>query len=1492
MSLIQEKALHHQAQVTPFSVPVKALTNTQIPIQGICKMTLYRDTCRDAKPIGDHHFLVTSQDMKQFEGILGNDWFTKNKAVMDYKNHSISIDQFSIPFHFRLSTPELSTLTLSVTDSIHNTNIVNVKEAAGPLNPAKHSQGFGVEPNDGGQKTLQGSPTSNTCIGDEEVTEGRVGVLVKVSGQAEGPGVEPGEGKVTSQGLGVAPSEGRCVSPSAQGPDGESGDGTDRTPSAQGSGDAPDEGTEGRMVENTSKFGSVYDQFNTDFYLFSGQDDSLPPNSAGYIAVNAPTKVLTSNNATVLAESCLVNQPFLVGAALLDLNNPVLAVPYVNMTTKSIQLKAGTILARATYINDLDIFDGREENEEQYQLRVNAVQTVTPTRTKSKTAKESDSDCSEIPKSTGNTGIVELPMPSKKSHDNLSQEKKVEKLIEDGIKRCECPDQLIPKLRTLLWKFKTLLADKDDKPGYCNLYQPSINLDTDVPIYQAQYPIPFQMRKVINETVAKFLKDGIVQHSNSPYNAPTIIVAKKDIGTRMCVDFRRLNSHLITDRHPLPRISQILEQLGGAVYLTALDLLHGFYNLEINPADRYKTAFSTPDGHYEFIRLPMGLKNSPSIFQRVMNLVLTDVLGRYAFIYIDDIVIYSKSAEEHLQHLEIIFSRLQKYGLKIKFSKCQLMQTQIEYLGFLVGKDGLHVNPKKVEAIQKFPRPTDVRGIQAFLGVVGYFRTFVLNFAAKARGLYMLLRKETPFLWGKEQEDSFTQLKEAMMRAPVLALPDFDKPFILTTDASGYAIAAILTQESKDGKKEHLISCHSRMLKGAEANYHTLDREILAVFYGVEQNRSYLWGNKFTIRTDNLAIPYLERNKTSDSRRAIQWFLKLSEYDYTVEHRKGKTIPHADAFSRYPASDDVKQTSKRTATVAYVSPQFTNEDYLPSLPDYVWVEHTAKVPKDKVPTGDKVREEKGLYKIQTESGTVTWVPPTLRDQLIRLYHEPPCSGHKGRRKTLKAMNSDFYWTNMHKDVNKYIAKCDYCQKYKNYGNRSAPYKVTTIPATCFEEVSLDVVGPLPTSADGNRYSLCVQDRLSRWVLFTPMTNAGAEMTTRIFLKEWVVVFGPPRRLLTDRGTNFTSVYFEELAKFLGTKPTQTVAYRPQANGQNERTHRDLHQYLSLYVDQTKREHWDLLLKMASWAHNIAYHEALGASPYEVVFGIKPNLSKMWLPSQMHTIDENKLQEYFGLRKEKLERIRDAARHAISRSQQNFLIRQSKKQTPREYFERQLVLVKQHRASKWAPKWDGPFEVKRVISESVLLVKHLGDEREDTVHVDYVRPYYSRDGSPAVGSNAEFPAENDDRGKDIIYDTGILYDKPEADNTVEVETRVVPDQTRANKVADPSNFNDNRRITRSQTRMLQERTTAESSTLQQSTRSTKATSAKATSAKPQSLLSHARASVQRIIPKKVSFSTSTKQQPQSTPRESSDISLQDPSPSASSSAQSIPTSNSV
>ncbi len=594
------------------------------------------------------------------------------------------------------------------------------------------------------------------------------------------------------------------------------------------------------------------------------------------------------------------------------------------------------------------------------------------------------------------------------------------------------------------------------------------------------------------------------------------------------------------DRHPLPCKDQILEELGQMKFFTALDLLHGFYNLKIRSEDREKTAFSTLDGHYKFERLPMGLKNSPSIFQQTMNTVLQELMGDYAFIYIDDIVIYSKTADKHVRHIENVLDRLRKHGLRVKFSKCQLIQHKMEYLGFLVGKDGLKVNSKKVQAINDFPTPKDVKGIQAFLRVVGYFRQFIPDNATTARPLYKLLKKEASFCWGEEHEQAFKAFKKALTDAPVLAFPDFSKEFILTTDASGYAIGAVLTQYDEKGR-ERLISCHSRTLNDAETRYNTFDKEILAVYYGVEANRSFLWGSKFTIRTDNIAIPYLERNKKADSNRAIRWFIKLGEYDYKVEHKKGKSIAHADAVSRYPCDNEARivpdyareyrerqksQKGKEIALAAYLSPQFRVIDHEPELPKQEWEKAIKNTPMNRLPMGDKIFRQDGLIFIKDGPHNLIWVPPNMREKITRLYHNTPVYGHKGVKKTYAAMRKSVTWTRLEKDVAKYIKECKTCQQYKNYETRKVPYKTTPRPTRCFAEVSLDVVGPLPVTSSGMKYILVIQDRLSRWISFVHMSNTSAETTTRLFLKEWVCVYGPPTKILTDRGRNFVSQYFQ------------------------------------------------------------------------------------------------------------------------------------------------------------------------------------------------------------------------------------------------------------------------------------------------------------------------------------------------------------------------------
>jgi hypothetical protein len=931
------------------------------------------------------------------------------------------------------------------------------------------------------------------------------------------------------------------------------------------------------------------------FRLYSKKKEVLPANTTGMIEVIPPKwKELQSTNVNVLAEAeTALKKLCFVGCTVLNTDNPVWCVPYVNLSDEEINIKKGAPISWGSILAETQIV-------------------------------------------SINTNQAELD-PGQFQPEN---DDRLHKLIEDAIKTSECPSEYAADLRKTLWKYKSVIAETSSQVGFCDLYEPGITLDTDVPVYTPQYKVPHNMKPAVKENIDKFFKMGIIQYSKSPYNSPTLIVKKKDGGTRLCVDFRKLNEHVVTDRHPLPRIDQILEELGGAQFFTALDLLHGFYNLKIRPEDRPKTAFSTSDGHYEFVRLPMGLKNSPSIFQRTMNMVLQELLGEYAFIYIDDIVIYSKTAEDHLQHIAKILQRLQKHGLRVKFSKCQLFKSEIEYLGYLVGKDGLKVNPAKIKAINEFPTPKDVKGIQAFLGVVGYFRQFIPDYATIARPLYLLLKKEVKFSWGEEQAQALQAFKKALTTAPVLAFPDFEKEFILTTDASGYAVGAILMQED-DNKRERIISCHSRTLKDAETRYNTFDKEILAVHYGVEQNRSFLWGSKFTIRTDNIAIPYLERSKTSDSSRAIRWFLKLGEYDYKVVHKKGKVITHADAFSRYPCDSEArivpnyvvpKKTKPQKVLNAYLSPQFLAESYAPELSVEEWAKAIQETDKERLPSGEKVLRQDGMIYVQEGITKRIWVPPSLRKRMMALYHDTPVSGHKGVKKTYASMRVDLIWTDMEKDIAKYIGQCKTCQQYKNYDNRKNPYKTTPIPSRCFDEISLDVVGPLPITSSGMKYILVIQDRLSRWISFLPMNNTSAETTSRVFLKEWVCVYGPPKRILTDRGRNFVSAYFQGLAKMLGAKPVNTVAYRPQANGMNERTHRDLHFFLSTIMEGCERENWDTHLKMAAWAHNSAVHSALKISPYEMFTGMTPNPHRMWLPEKNEELSEEKIHEYFGVRK--------------------------------------------------------------------------------------------------------------------------------------------------------------------------------------------------------------------------------------------------------------------
>ena len=394
---------------------------------------------------------------------------------------------------------------------------------------------------------------------------------------------------------------------------------------------------------------------------------------------------------------------------------------------------------------------------------------------------------------------------------------------------------------------------------------------------------------------------------------------------RVVIDFRLLNEKTVGDAYPLPNITEILDQLGKARYFTVFDLASGFHQIELDPDDRSKTAFSFLNGHYEYIRMPMGLKNSPATFQRLMDQVLLGLQGVEAFIYLDDIVVYAEDLKEHGKKVRRLLNRLKEANLSLQPDKCEFLFKEITYLGHIISSDGVKPDPKKIEAVKNFPRPKNPKNIKQFLGLAGYYRRFIKNFATRAKPLTNLLKKEVTFKWGSEEEESFKDLRQALCESPILQYPDYEQPFTITTDASGYAVGALLSQK-KDGI-DLPIAFFSHVLNSAECNYSTTEKECLAVLYAVHQFRPYVYGKQFVLVSDHEPLRWIDSVK-DPGQRLIRWRLKLRDYEYTFKYKPGKLNTNADALSRNPVT---KESLNEDLNITYTFKPQDSDKNTPNL---------------------------------------------------------------------------------------------------------------------------------------------------------------------------------------------------------------------------------------------------------------------------------------------------------------------------------------------------------------------------------------------------------------------------------------------------------------------------------------------------------------------------------------------------------------------------------
>lgn len=725
---------------------------------------------------------------------------------------------------------------------------------------------------------------------------------------------------------------------------------------------------------------------------------------------------------------------------------------------------------------------------------------------------------------------------------------------------------------------------------------PSRSMTHSIPLIPGTTPFrlrpyrytPFQ-KDEIERQVAKLLEDNMIQESKSPFASPVLLVKKKTGEWRLCVDFRRLNAYTVKNKFPLPIIEELFEELQGAKWFTTLDLRSGFHQILVKEEDQHKTAFQTHLGHYEYKVMPYGLTGAPATFQATMNHILAPLIRKCVVVFIDDILIYSKTPEERVQHVQQVFQLLREHQFKVRLTKCAFAKQQLVYLGHVISGEGVSTDPSKISVVKKWPTPSNVKELRGFLGLAGYYRRFVRNFGVIARPLTELLKKGQQFIWTPVTEQAFQLLKEALISAPVLALPNFNLPFVIETDASEKGIGAVLQQQG------HPIAYVSRALGIKNQGLSTYEKESLAILMVVDHWRPYLQSAEFTIQTDQKSLAYLD-----DQRLNTYWqqkaLTKLLGLNYKICYKKGATNNAADALSRIPHGDDAEFLS-----MSIVQPVWMQE-----LQESYDTDCLARQLLSEL----SLHDTQGHYSLT--NGIIKykariWLGHSTEFQhkVIKALHDSPIGGHYGVMVTYTRIKKLFYWPKMKQCIQNYVNACAICQQSKteriHYPGLLQPLAV---PEQAWQTVTLDFIEGLPKSSNYNSI-LVVVDKFSKYAHFIKLKHPFTALkVAQVYMENVYKLHGMPQALVSDRDSIFTSNLWQELFKKSGTELRMSSAYHPQSDGQTERVNQCLETYLRCFVNACPSK-WSEWLALAEFWYNTNLHTSLNKTPFEVLYGHEP-----------------------------------------------------------------------------------------------------------------------------------------------------------------------------------------------------------------------------------------------------------------------------------------------
>jgi transposase InsO family protein len=759
------------------------------------------------------------------------------------------------------------------------------------------------------------------------------------------------------------------------------------------------------------------------------------------------------------------------------------------------------------------------------------------------------------------------------------------------------------KLKTLLDKYSTLF---DGTLGSWNETTYDIELREDaVPYHAKAYPIPRIHMDTLKLEVERLCEIGVLKRVNrSEWAAPTFIIPKKDGSVRFISDFRELNKRIKRKPYPIPKIQDLMLKLEGFQYATSLDLNMGYYHIELSPGSKRLCTIVLPFGKFEYQRLPMGLCNSPDIFQEKMS----DLMLGLEFVraYIDDLLaITTGNFDDHLEKLELVFQRLLKAGLKVNAKKSFFARGELEYLGYWITREGIQPLPKKVEAIQNIAEPTNKKALRSFIGLINYYRDMWVRRSHVLAPLARLTSKAVKWSWGDAERAAFNTMKKIISKEVLLAYPDFTKPFVIHTDASHTQLGAVISQDNKP------IAFYSRKLNPAQTRYTTTERELLSIVETLKEFRNILLGQQIEVHTDHKNLTC----KGFNTERVMRWRLLLEEYGPDLKYIKGEDNIVADALSRLgmtsPETNEIFSLERMSELFAATENDVPSA-YPLSLPHLAKEQGKEKALRAKAIAQPNVYTKKTIhhgdksYEIVMKNEKIV-VPKTLQKRAVEWYHG--ILMHPGEQRTEFTMAQHYTWKGMRSTIQSVCKRCVSCQltkpKSKKYGHLP-PKEAEAIP---WDTLCIDLIGPYQIGTGRNGLTLhCLTmiDPATGWFEIAEIPNKRADEVSNILEQAWLVRYPWPTKVVMDRGREFMGEVRDMLKDDYGIVRKPITTRNPQANAMVERAHQTIHNLIRSQQIRGKSDlvggDWSGLLSAVGFAMRATVHTTARATPSQLVFG--------------------------------------------------------------------------------------------------------------------------------------------------------------------------------------------------------------------------------------------------------------------------------------------------